>query len=83
MGRIRRPQNPERLALTFGPNEYDPEPIERTVILPPNFPYMELRALGAMLGTDGLFVSGENVIRPEFGRSGRSHLTGDTTGLGS
>ncbi len=58
MDRTRRPQNPERLALTFGPDDGDPERIERTVILPPNFPYMELRALGAMLEADGVFVPG-------------------------
>lgn len=53
-----RPQSPERVALSFGPDEDDPERIERTVILPPNFPYMELRALGAMLEAEGVFVPG-------------------------
>lgn len=58
MVRPRRPQNSERVALSFGPDEDDPERIERTVILPPNFPYMELRALGAMLEAEGVFVPG-------------------------
>jgi hypothetical protein len=56
MGRTRCPQTPERVALTFGPDDDDPERIERTVILPPDFPYMELRALGAMLEAEGVFV---------------------------
>lgn len=58
MGETRRPQSPERVALTFGPDDHDRERIERTVILPPDFPYMELRALGAMLEADGVFVPG-------------------------
>jgi len=58
MGRTHRPQSPERVALTFGPDEDDPERIERTVILPPDFPYMELRALGENLEADGVFVPG-------------------------
>lgn len=58
MDRTRRPQNPERVALTFDPDDDDPERIERTVILPPDFPYMELRAIGAMLEADGVFVPG-------------------------
>lgn len=58
MVRARRPQSPERVALNFGPDDDDPERIERTVILPPDFPYMELRALGEMLETEGVFVPG-------------------------
>ncbi|WP_369652248.1 hypothetical protein [Variovorax sp. V213] len=44
--------------MTFGPDDDDPERIERTVILSPGFPYVELRALGEMLETDGVFVPG-------------------------
>lgn len=58
MVRARRPQSPERVALTFGPDDDDPERIERTVVLPPDFPYRELRALGEMLEADGVFVPG-------------------------
>ncbi len=58
MSLSRRPQSPERVALSFGPDEDDPERIERTVILPPDFPYMELRALGEMLEAEGVFVPG-------------------------
>ncbi len=58
MSLSRRPQSPERVALSFGPDEDDPERIERTVILPPDFPYMELRALGEMLEVEGVFVPG-------------------------
>ena len=54
----RRPQSPERVALSFGPDDDNPERIERTVILPPDFPYMELRALGEVLEADGVFVPG-------------------------
>ena len=54
----RRPQSPERIALRFGPDDDDPERIERTVILPPDFPYMELRALGEMLEAEGVFIPG-------------------------
>lgn len=54
----RRPQSPERVALSFGPDDDNPERIERTVILPPDFPYMELRALGEMFEADGVFVPG-------------------------
>ncbi len=57
MGQGRRPQSPERVALSFGPDD-DPERIERTVILPPDFPYMELRALGELLRAYGVFVPG-------------------------
>lgn len=58
MSLSRRPQSPERIALSFGPDDDDPERIERTVILPPDFPYMELRALGEMLEAEGVFVPG-------------------------
>ncbi len=58
MVRVRRPQSPERVVLTFGPDDDDPERIERTVILPPHFPYSELRALGEVLEVDGVFVPG-------------------------
>lgn len=54
----RRPQSPERIALRFGPDDDGPERIERSVILPPNFPYMELRAIGEMLEAEGVFVPG-------------------------
>src|SRR3569833_681199 len=58
MGQTRRHQSPERIALTVGPDDNDTERIERTVILPPDFPYMELRTLGAMLEADDVFVPG-------------------------
>lgn len=58
MDRARSPQIPGRVALSFGPDDNDPERIERTVILPPNFPYMDLRAIGEMLEAEGLFVPG-------------------------
>lgn len=58
MVRVRRPQSPERIFLRFGPDEDDPERLERTVILPPSFPYMELRALGEMLEAERVFVAG-------------------------
>ena len=58
MVRPRRPKSPERVALSFGPDDDDPERIERSVILPPNFPYMELRVLGKILEADGVFVPG-------------------------
>ena len=57
MVRTRRPRSPERVALTFGPDDDDPEHIERTVFLPTDFPYMELRALGEMLETCLLYTS--------------------------
>jgi len=44
--------------LTFGADSDDSERIERTVILPPDFPYVELRVLGEMLEADGVFVPG-------------------------
>lgn len=56
--RTRRPQSPERVALSFGPDDDDAERIERTIFLPPGFPYMELRALGEMLEAAGVFVPG-------------------------
>jgi hypothetical protein len=56
--RTRRPRSPERIALTFGPDDDDPERTERTVFLPVNFPYMELRALGEILEAEGVFVPG-------------------------
>ncbi|SPS01524.1 hypothetical protein [Cupriavidus taiwanensis] len=43
--------------MISGPND-GPELIERTIILPPNFPYRRLRALGEMLEADGVFVPG-------------------------
>lgn len=58
MSLYRRPQSPERVALSFGPDDDDPERIERTVILPTDFPYMELRALGEMLEAEDVFVPG-------------------------
>lgn len=58
MGNPRRPQSPERIALRFGPDDDDPERIERTVYLPPNFPYMELCGLGEILEADGVFIPG-------------------------
>ena len=58
MSLYRRPQSPERVALSFGPDDDDPERIERTVILPTDFPYMELRALGEMLEAEDVFVLG-------------------------
>lgn len=53
-----RPRSPERIALSFGLDDDDPERTERSIFLPPNFPYMELRALGEMLEADGVFVPG-------------------------
>lgn len=58
MVRARRPQSPDRVALSFGPDDDDPERMERTVILSPNFPYMELRALGEVLDAERVFVPG-------------------------
>lgn len=58
MSLSRHPQSRERIALSFGPDDDDPERIERTVILMPDFPYMELRALGEMLEAEGVFVPG-------------------------
>lgn len=58
MRQARRPQSPERIALSFGPDEDDLEDTSRTVILPPNFPYMELLDLGEMLQAEGVFVPG-------------------------
>jgi hypothetical protein len=54
----RRPQSSERIVLSFGPDDDDPERIERSVILPADFPYIELRALGEMLEAEGVFVPG-------------------------
>lgn len=51
-------RSPERVVLTFGPDDDDPERIERTVILPPDFPYMELRSIGEMLEANGVLVPG-------------------------
>ncbi|MHB1359397.1 MAG: hypothetical protein ACYCWC_07410 [Rhodocyclaceae bacterium] len=56
--RARRPQSPEHVVLSFGPDDDDPERIERSVILPPNFPYIELRTLGEMLEAEDVFVPG-------------------------
>ncbi len=53
-----RPLSPERVVLSFGPDSDDPEQIERTVVLPHDFPYMELLALGEMLEADSVFVAG-------------------------
>lgn len=53
-----RPRSPERVVLTFGPDEDDPDHIERTVLLPTGFPYVELRALGEVLEAEGVFVPG-------------------------
>ncbi|KLN57659.1 hypothetical protein [Variovorax paradoxus] len=58
MSQVRRPKSPERVALSFGPDEDDIEQMERTIFLPLNFPYMELQALGEMLEADGVFVPG-------------------------
>lgn len=58
MCQVRRPRSPERVALSFEPDVDDPEGTERTLILPPNFPYMELLALGEMLQADEVFVPG-------------------------
>lgn len=58
MGNPRRPKSPERVALRFGPDDDDPERIERTIYLPPYFPYMELCGLGEMLEAEGVFVPG-------------------------
>ena len=58
MCQVCRPRSPERVALSFGPDEDDPEDSKLTVILPPNFPYMELLAIGEMLQAEGVFVPG-------------------------
>lgn len=58
MCQVRRPRSPERVVLSFEPDVDDPEGTERTLILPPNFPYMELLALGEMLQADEVFVPG-------------------------
>jgi hypothetical protein len=44
--------------LSFGPDDDDAEPIERTILLPSGFPYMELLALGEMLEAAEVFVPG-------------------------
>lgn len=53
-----RPLSPKQVVLTFRPDEDDPEQIERTVVLPQGFPYVELRALGEELAAEGVFVPG-------------------------
>ena len=58
MSHTRHPESPERFVLTFGPDDDDPELVERTIILPPDFPYMELRSIGEMLEADGILVPG-------------------------
>ncbi|WP_141656712.1 hypothetical protein [Gulbenkiania indica] len=58
MTQFRRPQSPERVALRFGPDDDSPERMERTIILPPGFPYMELRTIGEMLEAERVFVPG-------------------------
>lgn len=58
MGQVRRPKSPARVVLTFGRDDDDPEQIERMVYLPPDFPYMELRALGGVLEAEGVFIPG-------------------------
>lgn len=65
MCQVSRPRSPERVALSFEPDEDDPEGTERTVILPLNYPYMELLALGEMLQAEGVLVPGYQ--RPPVG----------------
>lgn len=48
----------EDVALCFGPDEDDSERIQRTVFLPPNFPYAELIIVGEMLEAENVFVPG-------------------------
>lgn len=54
----RRPHSPERIVLTFPPDDDDPERIERSVVLPTGFPYMELLEIGKILHSEGVFVPG-------------------------
>lgn len=59
------PMSPEQIGLSFDPDEDDPDGMERTIILPPGFPYFELRKLGEILEEDGVFIPG--YIRPSVG----------------
>lgn len=52
------PMNPEQIGLSFGPDEDDPDGMERTILLPRGFPYVELKKLGEMLEENGIFVPG-------------------------
>lgn len=56
MVRSRRLQTPERVVLIFVFDDDDGKRLERTIALTPNFPYLELRATGNMLGAEGFFV---------------------------
>lgn len=58
MSAIELPMSPEQIGLSFGPDEDDPDGVERTILLPRGFPYFELRKLGEMLEENGIFVPG-------------------------
>lgn len=58
MNAIELPMSPEQIGLSFGPDEDDPDGMERTILLPRGFPYVELRKLGDMLEENGIFVPG-------------------------
>lgn len=55
---IKLPMSPEQIGLSFGPDEGDPDEMERTILLPRGFPYFELKKLGGMLEENGAFVPG-------------------------
>lgn len=65
MRKIRRPRSPENIVLSFGSNDDDLENIQRTIVLPPHFPYMELEALGEILDAEKIFVPG--YLPPQVG----------------
>jgi hypothetical protein len=65
MNKPKRPQSPERVVLTFAPNEDDPEEMERTIVLPVGFPYFELRQIGEMLEAERVFVP--SYLPPKIG----------------
>lgn len=58
MSAIEQPMSPEQIGLSFGPDEDDPDGMERTILLPRGFPYFKLRKLGEMLEENGIFVPG-------------------------
>lgn len=58
MSEPKPPMSPDRIGLSFGPDEDDPDGMERTILLPQGFPYFELNKLGEMLGESGVFVPG-------------------------
>ena len=63
--KARCPKSPEQVVLSFGPDEDDPEMIERRIFLPVSFPIMELRAIGEILEAEEVFVPG--YLPPQVG----------------